>query len=392
MKQIKILFILIGMFILIGAMQISYGADRREGIESFPESYQPYLYELQKNHPNWRFISVYTNLDWNYVLDNENKFGRSLVPKSYSDRWKNTKPGEYNVEVDAGWVDCSRRALEYTMDPRNFLNEVRMFQFEGLSYDEKTNNLQGIEKILYGTEFYNRIVDYVTSNGNVITMNCNYSDLILSAGRTSRVSTYHLASRIKQEVGPFLSHGSISGRVAGFEGLYNFYNIGATSSAEPMGAIKNGLHYARDGKGASQATKDKYLIPWDNKEKAITGGGIFIGSSYIHLGQDTLYLQKFHVTSNANEELFWHQYMTNILAPYSESRSIYSGYVNTGMLDNSMTFIIPVYENMPTLSTPNPNVNENDYLPDNTRVYADVTGTLNVRCGPSTSYEVITRN
>ena len=159
-----------------------------------------------------------------------------------------------------------------------------------------------------------------------------------------------------------------------------------------MGAIKNGLHYARDGKGASQATKDKYLIPWDNKEKAITGGGIFIGSSYIHLGQDTLYLQKFHVTSNTNEELFWHQYMTNILAPYSESRSIYSGYVNTGMLDNSMTFIIPVYENMPTLSTPNPNVNENDYLPDNTRVYADVTGTLNVRCGPSTSYEVITRN
>lgn len=84
--------------------------------------------------------------------------------------------------------------------------------------------------------------------------------------------------------------------------------------------------------------------------------------------------------------------MTNILAPYSESRSIYSGYVNTGMLDNSMTFVIPVYENMPSLWTPNPNVNENDYIPDNTKVYADVTGILNVRCGPSTSYEVITRN
>ena len=36
----------------------------------------------------------------------------------------------YNVEVDAGWVDCSREALLYTMDPRNFLNEVRVFQFE----------------------------------------------------------------------------------------------------------------------------------------------------------------------------------------------------------------------------------------------------------------------
>ena len=326
MKYIKILVIIIGILFLNSITNISYSADKLDGIDSFPDSYKPYLQELQKNHPNWKFVSLYTNLDWNYAINNENVFGKNLVPKSYSDRWKNTTPGEYNVEVDSGWVDSSRRALEYTMDPRNFLNEVRIFQFEALSYDEKTNSIDGIEKILYGTEFHNRIVEYVTSSGNSITMNSKYSDLILSAGRTSKVSTYHLASRIKQEVGPFLSHSSISGRVAGFEGLYNFYNIGATSSSEPMGAIKNGLMYARDGKGASEATKSKYLIPWDNKEKAITGGGIFIGSSYINVGQDTLYLQKFHVTSNTGGELFWHQYMTNVLAPYSESRSIYNGY------------------------------------------------------------------
>ena len=336
-------------------------------------------------------MSLYTNLDWNYVINNENVFGKNLVPKSYSDRWKNTTPGQYNVEVDSGWVDASRRSLEYTMDPRNFLNEVRIFQFEALSYDEKTNNLDGIEKILYGTEFHNRIVDYVTSAGNIITMNSKYSDLILSAGRNSTVSTYHLASRIKQEVGPFLSHSSISGRVEEFEGLYNFYNIGATSSSEPMGAIKNGLKYARDGNGASEATKNRYLIPWNTKERAITGGGKFIGSSYINVGQDTLYLQKFHVTNVAGGELFWHQYMTNVLAPYSESLSIYNGYSKTGILGNSMTFIIPVYNNMPNMWVQNPNILESDYISDNTKVYADVTDNLNVRSGPSTSYELLTK-
>lgn len=365
-------------------------AEKKEGIENFPDSYKPYLLELKKKYPNWHFVALYTNLDWKYVIDNENIFGKNLVPKSYSDRWKNTKPGQHNVEVDSGWVDSSRRAVEYAMDPRNFLNNVRIFQFEGLSYDEKTNNKEGIEKILYGTEFYDKIVQYVTSSGNTVTMNSKYSDLILKAGKTSAVSSYHLASRIKQEVGPFLSHASISGTVSGYKGLYNFYNIGATSSSEPMGAIKNGLQYAKDGKGASEQTKTKYLIPWNNKEKAITGGGIFIGSSYINIGQDTIYLQKFHVTSNNGGELFWHQYMTNVLAPYSESKLIYNGYANMNMLNNSMTFIIPVYNNMPETPVENPNILESDFVDDNTKVYADVQTTLNIREGPSSSYEVLT--
>lgn len=154
-----------------------------------------------------------------------------------------------------------------------------------------------------------------------------------------------------------------------------------------MGAIKNGLQYAKDGKGASEETKTKYLIPWNTKERAITGGAIFIGSSYINVGQNTLYLQKFHVTSNTSQELFWHQYMTNVLAPYSESSSIYRGYSSTGILSNSMTFIIPVYQNMPEALCQSPNILESDFIEDNTKVYADVENTLNIRTGPSTSYE-----
>lgn len=358
--------------------------------DTFPDNYKPYIDELKKKYPNWEFKALYTNLDWKYVIDNENVYGKNLVPKSYSDNWKNTNPGEYNVEIDSGWVDSSREAVEYAMDPRNFLNYVRIFQFEELSYNASTNKLDGVEKIFYGTEFYNKIVEYKNSNGTNIITDKKYSELVMQAAKTSGVSSFHLASRIKQEVGPFLSHSSISGTVSGFEGLYNFYNIGATSSSEPMGAIRNGLQYAKDGKGASESTKSKYLIPWNTKERAITGGGIFIGSSYINSGQDTIYLQKFHVYDTGSDELFWHQYMTNVLAPYSESKIIYTGYANSGMLDNSISFVIPIYENMPELPCTSPAISASDFSSDNTKVYANVETTLNVRSGPGTSYETLT--
>ena len=392
MKRKNIITIIIFLSIIITSVIIykvkaSY---KLQGIDNFPSSYQPYLRELAKKYPNWKFTALYTELDWNYVISQENVFGKNLVPKNYSDRWKNTTPGQYDVEIDGGWVDSSKQAVEYCMDPRNFLNEVRIFQFEGLSYDTHTNNLEGIEKILYGTEFYQKQVSYLDSNGNTIWMNSKYSDLILKGGQTSKVSPYHLASRIKQEVGPFLSHASISGNVEGYKGLYNFYNIGATSSTDQMGAIKKGLQYAKDGNGASEETKNKYLIPWNTKEKSITGGGIFIGSSYINVGQNTIYLQKFDVNDERGDDLFWHQYMTNVLAPYSESKSIYNGYQKMGMLDTTLNFIIPVYNNMPEVQTQSPDINPSEFQEDNTKVYCNNSGKVNIRTGPSTSYEIIT--
>ena len=82
--------------------------------------------------------------------------------------------------------------------------------------------------------------------------------------------------------------------------------------------------------------------------------------------------------------------MTNVLAPYSESKSIYTGYKNSNLLNDSIEFIIPIYENMPEMMTESPNINPNDYEEDNTKMYANVTNTLNVRTGPSTSYEILT--
>lgn len=392
MRKYSFATIVLFIICIVLLLQINLTANAsytQRGIDSFPQSYRPYLSELKKKHPNWNFIALYTNLDWNYVINEENIYGKNLVPLNYSNDWKNTDSAVYNVEVDSGWVDSSKRAVEYCMDPRNFLNDVRIFEFEELTYDKGAHSLEGIEKILYGTEFYNRNVSYYDSNGNTINTTERYSDLILKAAKVSNVSPYHLASRIKQEVGPFLSHNSISGTVDGYKGLYNFYNIGATSSTEPLGAIKNGLSFALDAKGASQDVKNQYWIPWNTKERAITGGAIFIGSSYINSGQNNIYLQKFDVNDSGDNGLFWHQYMTNVLAPYSESKSIYNGYTKMGLLDTSMTFVIPVFYNMPSIMQDSPDINLKDFITCNENVYCNAKD-VNIRTGPGTSYEIIT--
>jgi len=181
-------------------------------------------------------------------------------------------PGIYNVEIDAGWVDASRQAVEFSMDPRNFLFRERILQFEKLSFDESAVSIEGIESILHGTQFYNRIPE---------GENRRLSDMLLEAGREARVNPYHLASRMRLEVGPYLSHPSITGTVPGYEGLFNFYNIGATSEPEFMDVIRNGLRFAREGRPG--INPDEMLIPWDTRQRAMTGGAMFIGARYINV-------------------------------------------------------------------------------------------------------------
>lgn len=155
-----VFFLCLIFFILINIENKSLASTKLTGIENFPDSYKPYLYELKKRYPNWEFTALYTGIDWNTAISNEYGNDKNLVPLSYSDSWKCTEFGKYNVEIDAGWVNASKQAIEYTMDPRNFLNEVRIFQFEKLTYDENINSESGVDKILYGTEFYNKTVSY----------------------------------------------------------------------------------------------------------------------------------------------------------------------------------------------------------------------------------------
>ena len=70
-----------------------------------------------------------------------------------------------------------------------------------------------------------------------------YSELIIKAGQAVGVSPYHIASRIKQEVGSSLSSVT-NGKHATYPGIYNFYNIGGYDSASGN-AVTNALRGQR---------------------------------------------------------------------------------------------------------------------------------------------------
>lgn len=328
--------------------------------EGFPSSYISLLQALHAKYPKWQFKAYQTGIDWNTAVDNESVVGLNLISNSMSSDWKSQEEGAYNRDTDtyipfdgSTWVTASQKAVKYYMDPRNFLDENRIFQFESLEYHEGVQNQSGVENVLKNTPMYQTSFDYVDDSGKETQI--TYSKAFMDAAVASGVSPYHLASRVKQEVvtGPTSMSSSVSGTVKGYEGIYNFYNIGAYHSTKPGGAVANGL---------SWASKDTtYMRPWNTKYKAILGGAQYLGSNYINVGQNTLYLQKFNMTSNST---YNHQYMANIEAPASEAQKTAEAY-GIDKANMSLVFSIPVYYAMPSKVCPMPDgadVSPNNYL------------------------------
>lgn len=301
----------------------SYSDDSsfEQSISSFPESYKPYLRQLHAIHPNWSFKADYTNLDWEAAAEAESQIGMSAISHLYpSLKFTNSLYPNGIVIDGTNWYAAAKDTVKYYMDPRNFLTEKNIFMFQSLSYNESEN--ASVQKVLNGTFMEGSF----TENG----VTKKYADAFIEAGKEANVSAVHLASRAIQEVGVNGSSAS-SGTVSGYEGYYNFYNIGATSGVDNY---LKGLEYAKNQ-------------GWNSIQKAITGGAKFIGSSYISIGQDTIYFQKFNVSSYRTRTEYTHQYQTNIMAPESESANIYTSNKESGKLDNNYTFIIPVYNNRP---------------------------------------------
>lgn len=308
--------------------------------QGFPDSYKESLRALHKKYPYWQFVAYRTNLDWNTVIDNESKLGINLISNSKSAAWKSTEPGAYDASTGewtvfdgSTWVAASRAAISYYMDPRNFLNERNIFMFESLEYQSQYQTKAGVETILRNTPFAGKSFSYKDpETGAAKTI--SYTDAFLAAAKQSGVSPYHLASRVKQEVvtGPTTTSSAVTGTNSTYPGIYNFYNIGATSSKNP---VLNGLKWANSG--------TTYLRPWTDRYRSIVGGAMYIGTSYIAKGQNTGYLQKFNVTPY---QQFQHQYMTNVEAAYSEAIKTKTAYAET-MNATPIIFSIPVYNNMP---------------------------------------------
>ena len=335
-------------------------------LQRFPDSYKPYLRSLNVKYPNWVFKAFHTGLDWDTAIKEENIPGKNLIPNSSGIAWKSLEEGAYNWKTDSfivydgsTWVTASKAALEYYMDPRNFLDEKAIFQFEVLNYEPAYQDADGVENVLKYTPLYR--TSYVYEDAYGTRKSITYAETFIKAAQYSGVSPYHLATRVKQEVvtGTSTVSNSVTGTVSGFEGLYNFYNIGAYHSTKPGGAIANGLKYAKYGSSTNDELNDASLIPWDNRYSAIVGGAYIIGNSYINKGQNTIYLQKFNMSSYYT---YSHQYMANVVAPSSEGKKTAQAYA--GATDSPIVFSIPVFFNMPATNCPEPSTayNPNNYL------------------------------
>ena len=184
MKKVRIKkwLVLLAAALLSVAVSFSVmGADSafESQIEDFPESYKPYLRELHEKYPEWSFVPMVTGLTWQEVLNGEiskptgNKNDKkSLVAAGSvtSDIFKSTSSYDYNQSTgvfkqwDGGFVAASNLAVSYFMDPRNFLTEENIFQFELLAFDER-HTIEAVENVLSGSFMAETKITYYNSDG-----------------------------------------------------------------------------------------------------------------------------------------------------------------------------------------------------------------------------------
>ena len=300
---------------------VSFYAVDTSDVSAFPGSYQTALRSLKSAHPNWTFVPMKTGLDFNTAVSKE-MGDKSLIQKTSSNSSKgwvgNACPSE------SGWYYAAKPAVSYYMDPRNFLTETYIFQFEQLTFNGSYHTESAVQTFLNGTFMKGTLSD--DSAGRT------YARAFYEIGKSRKLSPIHLASRVYQEQGQGTS-GLISGTYPGYAGYYNYFNVGVNGSSTAE-KIKKGLEYAKS-KG------------WNTRYKSLEGGAATIGNNYILKYQDTIYLEKFNVDKNSPYGVYNHQYMQNIQAPASESSSTKKMYSNAGSLNSAFVFKIPVYENMP---------------------------------------------
>ena len=404
-KKVMVLSIIVAILsMIVVPITKSYAATTytqtlKSGISNFPKEYQAALKKIQELHPKWTFEAYYTGLSWDTLILNETAtHGRNRVISSSDYSWKCSCGN-----LASGYVCASEGITKYYLDPRNFLNEVNIFQFLEISYNSKIHTLAGIKSAVKNTfldsevtytviekkevEVEKEIVDTTNSISTTKTEKVkeiqdveveytkHYAEIILEAAKQSNMSPYSIVTKIIQEVGTKGSS-SVSGTYEGYKGYYNFYNLGAYDTGN---AIVNGLKYARD-KG------------WNNQYIAIIEGAKEIANSYTNAGQNTAYFYKWDVVGTkilqsgktqtvSSSSMFWHQYMTNVQDPTSQSKSLYNTYVKNKIIDEPLNFVIPVYNNMPAeVSMPSGLTTDDGDL-----YYVNCTDGLAVRETPSTS-------
>ena len=291
--------------------------------KGFPESYIEKLCKMHAVHPNWNFEVSNTGVSLDDAVNGEiSPISKNLISTRDLNQLS-TDPAAYSngyyVQFEPGWYAPSRNALKYYLDPRNFLDDNSIFMFEQLSYNDLQNE-SVVQNILNGS--------FLAGSYSLNEQSKTYASTFVEAGKKYGVSPVHLAARVLQEQG---YSGSMTASMDGRDGktYYNYFNFGASGSSNE--AIYNGaLNYAKES-------------GWDSPYNAIMGATSELADGYITSNQDTLYYEKFNIVGSSR---YWHQYMANVQAPYSEGYATYRSYWEAHISDLSFTFKIPVYTDM----------------------------------------------
>ncbi len=282
--------------------------------QGFPEDYKVKLRQIHAEYPNWIFRAQHLSMDYSTALAKQSVVGKNTIQSP--DAWKSVEAGAYNWSTNAyvvfdsgGWVTAHANVVDYFIDPRNWLDTTYIFQFEQLTYSD-AHTEDGVRAILPD------VLD-------------KHAKELLDAAKAADVSAYYLAAKIKQEGTD--KNGLGTGTVSGYEGYYNFFDIGAYAHSGNS-AIVNGAIYAKD-KG------------WNTPAKCLNESAVSIAKSYIKLGQNTTYYQKFNFT-NTTSGLYGHQYMSNVSGAASEGK-IRRNSASNAELKGTLSFIIPVFKDMP---------------------------------------------
>ncbi len=324
----------------------------------FPEDYAVALTELHLLHPTWTFTPLHiketnSKYTWDYVIQKETEEPDNNIISATESQKPYRHPTNQTL-YDAGSYQASIPAVEYFMDPRNFLNETDIFQFYDLSVATNAS-LAAVEAILDGTFME------TASPGNGMT----YAEYFLELGNELSIDPVYLAVKARQEQGANGTSPLISGacgdklwelyqdgntastytkeELLSFNGLYNFYNISAYGNGH-FNIYLKGMQRAKTGTEdmATEWGSPSWNTPW----KSLYGGAYTIKTSYIDRYQPNIYLQKFNVDGRSTGN-FWRQYMQNVGGALTESRTLYSSFASLDALDSACNFLIPVYDGMP---------------------------------------------
>ncbi len=235
--------------------------------QGFPESYKKALRALHTKYPNWTFTAMKTNASFNEAVLNE-KLVSSINGGSQYYELENGK----SVQTEPGWYLANDATVAYYLDPRNFLTENYILQFESL---ENSDN--------YNESIVQSVLNNTFMSDLSILDNQNYASIFVEAGKEANVSAVYLASLARQESGNKLGSNT-NGAAFEYEGieysgLYNFFNIGAVSSAS--NPSKAGLVYASGGY-CTKCSSDVTTYVQLNLANLVSTAGYKINNSYIN--------------------------------------------------------------------------------------------------------------